>query len=423
MKILVCGASGFVGQALTSRLRSAGHTVVRGVRRPVGPDDIAIDYSVDTDPSVWLPRLAGMDAVVNAVGIIAERPGATFENLHERAPRALFEACGQARVWRVVQISALGADKGDTAYFRSKAAADLYLMQSTVEWQVLRPSLVYGEAGASATAFRVLASMPVIAMPSLPASARFQPVHVDDLATAVVIALEPQTGAGHCVNCVGPTSHTLRDLLGHYRQAFRLAGALWLRVPAPIVAVAARFAAFVPGAALNPETWRMLKQGSAADAGAFTNLLGRAPRALGEFIAGADAERLRAQAFASWQLPMFRIALAAVWILSAITSAFVFPRADSLALLGQVGLTGKLATASLYFASALDLGLGIATLAYPRRATWIAQLILIAGYSVLIAIALPEWLAHPFGPILKNLPMLAILVVLLAEEPSWTTSS
>jgi len=40
-----------------------------------------------------------------------------------------------------------------------------------------------------------------------------------------------------------------------------------------------------------------------------------------------------------------------------------------------------------------------------------------------IAIALPEWLAHPFGPILKNLPMLAILVVLLAEEPSWNTSS
>ena len=423
MRVLVCGASGFVGQALTARLRAAGHVVVRGVRRPVSPDDIAIDYSADTEPSVWRPRLAGIEAVVNAVGIIAERPGATFENLHERAPKALFDASAQAGVRRVVQISALGADTGDTAYFRSKAAADNALMQLPLEWQVLRPSLIYGEAGASASAFRMLASMPVVALPSLPTSARFQPVHIDDLADAVVKSLEPQSAVRSTVNCVGATNHSLRGLLGHYRQAFRLGRALWIRVPAPIMATAARLAAFVPGAALNPETWRMLKQGSAADAGAIAKLLGRPPKALVDFMVATDVERLRARAMASWQLPMVRISLAAVWIFSAITSAFVFSTAGSLALLAQVGLTGHAATLTLYAAGALDLGLGIATLAYPRRATWIAQLAVIAAYSVMIALALPEWLVHPFGPILKNLPMLAILVVLLAEEPSWNTSS
>lgn len=423
MKILVCGASGFIGQALVARLRSAGHVVIRGVRRPTEPHDVAINYATDIDPGLWSPRLEGIDAVVNAVGIIAERPGATFENLHDRAPKALFEACARAGVRRVVQISSLGAETGDTAYFSSKSAADHALMASTLEWQVLRPSLVFGEAGASASAFRMLASMPVIILPALPANARFQPVHIDDLADAVVRALEPGIAAGQQVNCVGAASHTLPELLGLYRQAFRLGRALWLQVPATIMAATARIADLVPGSALNAATWRMLAQGSSADAGRFAAFLGREPKAPKHFIEGSDAERLRARAMASWQQPMLRLSLAAVWILSAITSAFVYPRSDSLALLAQCGITGPLATASLYAASALDLALGIATLAYPRRVTWISQMVVIAGYSAVIALALPEWLMHPFGPVLKNLPLLAILVTLLEEEPKWTTPS
>ncbi|MGH8143029.1 MAG: SDR family oxidoreductase, partial [Steroidobacteraceae bacterium] len=401
MRILVCGASGFIGQAVTLALRTAGHEVVRGVRRPQHPGDIRIDYSTDGDAANWRPRLDGFEAVVNAVGIITERPDAKFENLHERAPIALFEACARSTVRRVVQVSALGAETGDTGYFRSKRAADLALMRLPLEWQILRPSLVYGESGTSASAFRMLSSLPLIPIPTLPASPQFQPVHIDDLAAAVVIALDPRTPPRQCIDCVGSTRHTFREMLSGYRAAFGLGPAVWLPIPAVAMAIAARIANLVPNVPLTPETWRMLKQGNAGNSSAFAQLLGRAPKGLSEFIPVADAERLCARAMSTWQLPLLRVSLAAVWILSGVVSAFLYPRSASLALLAPVGLTGALAAAVLYSASALDLVLGVATLLYPRRITWIAQALLIVGYSLTIAVAMPGWLLHPFGPVLK----------------------
>lgn len=422
MRILVCGASGFIGSSLTQALRRAGHEVIRGVRRPRGPEDLAIDYSADTSPEAWLPRLAGVDAVINAIGIIAERPGSRFIDLHQRAPIALFQACATAGVRRVVQISALGADSGDTLYFRTKFAADTALMQLPLDWQILRPSLVYGENGASAAAFRRLATLPVIALPALPSSARFQPVHIDDLAAAVVAALQEDTPARQCIDCVGATSHTLREMIATYRNAFGLGPAMWLSIPRPLMAITARIAGWIPGLPLNPETWRMLQQGNAGDPTGIERLLARPPRGLEGFIRGPDAERLGARALREWQLPLLGISLAAVWFISALVSAFVHPQADSLAMLARTGLTGTAGAVALYGSAALDFALGVATLVWPRRSTWLAQLALIIAYTLIIAFALPEWLSHPFAPIVKNLPMLAILTVLLAGEPKWTTS-
>jgi uncharacterized protein YbjT (DUF2867 family) len=278
MRILICGASGFVGLELTRGLRALGHEVVRGVRRPAAQGDIKIDYSLDTEPAIWEPRLVDINAVVNAVGIITERSGASFEDLHQRSPIALFEACARSGVSRVLQISALGADSGDSRYFRTKRAADRALMSLSVEWQVLRPSLVYGEAGTSASAFRLLASLPMIPVPSLPASAQFQPVHIDDLVAAAGIALDPRTRSRQCIDCTGATSHTFRGMLTGYREALRLGSALWLPIPSAVMAIATRFAGLIPGVPLTHETWRMLQRGNAGPSDPFAQFLGRAPR-------------------------------------------------------------------------------------------------------------------------------------------------
>jgi hypothetical protein len=173
---------------------------------------------------------------------------------------------------------------------------------------------------------------------------------------------------------------------------------------------------------LNRETWRMLQQGSAGDAAAFERLLGRAPRALAGFIRDDDAGRLAARALREWQIPLLRGSIAAVWFISALVTVFIHPRTDSLAMLARAGFTGTLAVLALYGAAALDFALGVATLLRPRRSTWVAQALLILAYTAIIAVALPEWLSHPFTPIVKNLPILAILVVLIAGEPEWTTS-
>lgn len=424
MKILVCGASGFIGSAVAAKLAAAGHEVLRGVRRPNGSGEVAIDYSLDLEPAAWLDRLRGVDAVVNAVGIIREGPGASFDALHTRAPIALFAACAAAGVRRVVQISALGAGLGQTAYFTSKRAADEALLALPLDWTILRPSLVFGGEGASAAMFCQMASMPVLAAPEL-GEARFQPVHVDDLAQAVAAALDPAAPARRVIACAGGSVTGFDGMLSAYRRAMGLPPAPVLHVPAPAMACAAWLGAKLPGAPLTPDTWRMLRAGSALDGGdngaAARELLGRAPRPIEAFVSSAEGELLRLRALASWRSVLLRWALAIVWLATAAVSAFIYPPAASMALLARVGLAGWPALLALYGAALLDAAFGIACIVRPRRALWLAQGALVLGYSAVIAVCLPEYLWHPFGPLLKNVPILAILLILFAEEKSWTT--
>src|SRR4051812_33365609 len=128
MLILLTGASGFIGLHLLAALRAAGHVVTAAGRRQLpGVPMVHADFTRDTDAAVWMPRLKDVDVVINAVGILRETGQQSFEFTHARTPIALFEACAQSGVQRVIQISALGADSGTTGYFRSKHAADLHL--------------------------------------------------------------------------------------------------------------------------------------------------------------------------------------------------------------------------------------------------------------------------------------------------------
>ncbi|HZC01137.1 MAG TPA: DoxX-like family protein, partial [Gammaproteobacteria bacterium] len=93
-----------------------------------------------------------------------------------------------------------------------------------------------------------------------------------------------------------------------------------------------------------------------------------------------------------------------------------YPIAQSLELLEAVGLTGTLALTTLYAASLLDIALGVATLIYPRAWLWGLQLGVVLLYSLIITLCLPGFWLHPFGPLLKNLPILAILLALFYLE-------
>ena len=108
-----------------------------------------------------------------------------------------------------------------------------------------------------------------------------------------------------------------------------------------------------------------------------------------------------------------------MWIVTGVLSLGVYPVEDSYALLARLDVRGALAPVLLYGAAALDLALGVLTLTLRqhRHALWLAQLGLILGYMVLITWRLPEFWLHPYGPILKNLPMLAAIAVLMALEP------
>jgi hypothetical protein len=106
-----------------------------------------------------------------------------------------------------------------------------------------------------------------------------------------------------------------------------------------------------------------------------------------------------------------------MWIVTGLLSLGLYPVSASYALLARVGVPEGWAPPMLYGAALLDLGLGVAVYGMRRRRPlWFAQMALMAGYMVIITWRLPEFWLHPFGPILKNLPILALLGLLAVME-------
>jgi uncharacterized protein YbjT (DUF2867 family) len=288
MNILICGASGFVGRHLYDGLSAAGHNCIRGVRRPQPPQDIAVDYLRDLTPEQWLPKLKGIDAVINAVGVLRDTKAQPMRQLLAEAPIALFRACAQAGVKRIVNVSALGVDSAlDVPYFarRREAEAALFASPSGIRWLNLRPSAIYGEDGASARMFKLLAALPVHGLP-LGGKQELQPVHIDDVVAAVRNWLDDMDAQSLSVNAAGAEVVTMRGMLDSYRRQLGHRPALHVHVPGFMVKLGARLGDFVPQSPLCTDTLRMLNMGNTGDNAAFARLLGRSPRACGEFIAG-----------------------------------------------------------------------------------------------------------------------------------------
>lgn len=122
----------------------------------------------------------------------------------------------------------------------------------------------------------------------------------------------------------------------------------------------------------------------------------------------------------SRDLQLIRYTLAAVWLVTGVVSLGIFPLQTSLQLLEQVGLRGHVALFALYASASLDIVLGFMTLLRPIPMLWRIQAALIIFYSIIIAIFLPVYWLHPFGPVLKNLPIL-LLLWLLHEHGEKTT--
>jgi uncharacterized protein YbjT (DUF2867 family) len=288
MNILLCGASGFVGRHLETALRAAGHRVRRGVRQPRGADDVAIDYRNDSNIADWLPRLQGIDAVVNAVGVLRDSKAQPMAQLHDAAPRALFAAAAQCGIRRIVQISALGAGSGiNTAYMQTKQAADDFLQTLDVDWAILRPSLIYGKDGASTRMFMLLSRMPLLMLPE-GGRQRLQPVHIDDIAEAVVklLAATGSPPLRQIIDCVGAEEVTLGGLIASYRMQRGGRAPLVLAVPKIMLNSVAWIGDRIPSLPVGSDTLEMLAAGSTANGDRFVKLLGYAPRSYRDFLNG-----------------------------------------------------------------------------------------------------------------------------------------
>lgn len=286
MNILICGATGFVGRHLTHTLREAGHTVFRGVRNPTRPNDLSIDYNADIAKETWLPRLKGITVVINAVGVLRDGKNKPMARLHAETPTALFSACAEAGVARIVHFSALGIDSGiNTSYFETRKIAEVSLnnLSASIRRLILRPSLIYGDDGASAKLFRRLANLPVHFLPS-GGSQTLQPVHINDICEAVTRWIDNPHAPNLTLPAVGAESTTLRGMLDSYRAQTGKQPALHISVPTVLMQISARLGDQLPFSPLCSDTLTMLYAGNTAEAAPFAELLKHPPASYRSFI-------------------------------------------------------------------------------------------------------------------------------------------
>ena len=250
MRIAMTGATGYVGGEVLRRLLRRDHEIRALVRRPEHVGSLA-DLGVELvaggleNPAALQALVAGTDAVVHLVGIIAESGTQTFDAVHARGTHALLAAAGEAAVPLFLHMSALGAraDAAATRYHRTKWQAEEAVRGSGRPHVVFRPSIIAGPGNAAlgmmVNMIRFSPVVPVIG----DGRYEMQPVWIGDVAEAFARALERPDLRG-TFDLGGAERLTYLQMLDHLEDAL---GVRRRRVSVPVGV--ARFAA-VAGAAL-----------------------------------------------------------------------------------------------------------------------------------------------------------------------------
>jgi uncharacterized protein YbjT (DUF2867 family) len=420
MRVLVVGATGCIGRAVVHALRSRGQTVVTASR---GDASMPIDYMQAVAPEAWAARLtdARIDAVVNCVGILTQSRTQRFERVHAQGPIELFRGAALAGVSRIVQVSALGVtEQGEdrSPYITSKREADRALAALPVTHAIVRPSLVYGPGSASASLFATLASLPVISLPGGGAQ-RVQPVHVYEVAESIARWIENKTSQSGVFELAGPQAMSYREMLAAYREAMSFGAALWVPLPMALMHAGAWVAEHLPQKVFSRDTMRLLEHGNTSSANAAPLLLERAPSAIAVGLrvtppAPAIDLRVALSPAVSW---LMRVPIACLWLVTALISALLPHASGVLNLLAHCGFEGDIGVAVLVASCSLNTLLGISILHRPGPRTYAVQMGAVLGYTLTAAFNMPELTIDHCGPLLKNLPLLATLMLLWLATP------
>ena len=265
-KIVILGGTGFVGRALVNRLVAEGHAVDVLSRNRERQRDLLIYpqvrvVSTDVYDTKQLQRaLNGADAVINLVGIL-NAPGASgrgYERAHVQLTEKLIEACASAGVHRLVQMSALNAGKGESHYLRTRGQAEAVVQASTLDWTLIRPSVIFGPGDGLYCRFAALLTIAPV-LPLARAHARFAPVWVGDVSNAIVQSLNRAEAVGRTYELGGPQVCTLKEICEYTAHTL---GLRRLIIPIPDFVARLQGLAFdylpVPFKAFSTDNYRSL---------------------------------------------------------------------------------------------------------------------------------------------------------------------
>jgi uncharacterized protein YbjT (DUF2867 family) len=424
-RVLVVGATGLIGRAVTAGLMAAGYRVVgmalrttRAARAMPAVEWISFDVAAATQPEDWLPHLSGIDAVVNCAGVLQDSLRDSTHGVHVAGTGALFAACERAGPRRVVHVSAIGIDhRAPSRFSRTKREADEALTRRDLDWVILRPAIVVGTTAYGGSAmFRALAAWPVL--PVVPDTGTLRVVQLDDLLATVLFFLSSQAPTRLVLDLAGPERFSFVELVGQYRRWLGWREAATVKIPRSAAALLywlGDIAAILDWRAPLRSTTRLeLSRGADGDPGRWSEITGIAPQSLAATLAARPAS-VQERWFAGLYLlkPLIFAGLSLFWVVTGIV-ALGPGYATAVRFMAAVG-AGALSAPAAIAGSVVDIliGVGIAVRRTSRIALF-ASLGVSAAYLIVATLLLPALWADPLGPLVKVWPTILLAAVALA---------
>lgn len=260
--ILLIGGNGFVGPVIAAQLQLAGYSVLVPTRHLGAARELRMLPKIHVEEADIhefdeLQSLCGgikpHGAVMNLVGVLHDKPaqpyGKVFKAAHVELPKNIITAMQLHGLKRYLHMSALGADaQGPSMYQRSKGDGEAAVRASNLDWTIFRPSVIFGAQDQFINLFSKLTKL-FPAMPLANHQAQFQPVSVDDVATAFVKSLSMPQTIRQSYDLVGPAVYTMREIVEFAARKARTSCAI-IPMPAFVGYIQALAFEFLPGPTL-----------------------------------------------------------------------------------------------------------------------------------------------------------------------------
>lgn len=312
MKILVTGGTGVIGEGVIPELIARGHSV-RLLSRHAGEDSKqwkgveAFDGDLSR-PESLAGAAAGCDAVLHVAGIVKEQPPElTFKAINVDGTQHVIDEMRRAGVARLVYVSSLGADRGESAYHRSKREAEVLVERSDREWVIVRPGNVYGPGDeVISTILKMVRALPVVPVIA-DGTQEFQPIWYQDLGRVLAESLERVEVSRQTLEAGGAEITSMNDLLERFAE---ITDRTFLRVPVPMPLAHLATRVSVPGMQLpvDEQQLTMLEEKNVVRGRSAMDTFGITPTPLDQALktlADAIPEQLPEEGFGSMEHKRF----------------------------------------------------------------------------------------------------------------------
>ena len=224
MKNQICtilGGGGFIGRYLVRNLTKKNYRCIISTRKAFQKGYLKTQATPGAIELIdWNPKnfselkeaIKNSDIVINLIGILYETRKQKFYNIHTDIPEAVAKICSESDVKKFIHVSAIGANENSKSlYQKSKYQGELKALNNFKNTVILRPSVVCGTEDNFTNLFSKLSILPII--PIVGINYKFQPILVDDVADAIVQAIELKGNEGKIYEIGGPKVISFGDMV------------------------------------------------------------------------------------------------------------------------------------------------------------------------------------------------------------------